>query len=122
MKAKSAKRSKGSVGVVGLGIMGGAFAKHLTAAGFSVSGFDVAPAAIKALKKMGGIAAATAADLAAGQKIILTSLPSYAAFEAALFGKDGIAAGAKPGTIVLELSTTAAVRATTWPTCAAAAW
>ncbi len=105
MKAKSAKRSKGSVGVVGLGIMGGAFAKHLTAAGFSVSGFDVAPAAIKALKKMGGIAAATAADLAAGQKIILTSLPSYAAFEAALFGKDGIAAGAKPGTIVLELST-----------------
>ncbi len=105
MKAKSAKRSKGSVGVVGLGIMGGAFAKHLTAAGFTVSGFDVAPAAIKALKKMGGIAAATAADLAAGQKIILTSLPSYAAFEAALFGKDGIAAGAKPGTIVLELST-----------------
>ena len=48
MKAKTAKRSAGTVGVVGLGIMGGAFAKHLSAAGFEVAGFDIAPAAIKA--------------------------------------------------------------------------
>ena len=105
MKAKSAKRSAGTVGVVGLGIMGGAFAKHLSAAGFKVTGFDIAPAAIKALKKLGGVAASSAAEVAASQKIIITSLPSYAAFEAALFGKDGITAGAKRGTIVVEVST-----------------
>ncbi len=105
MKANAGKRSAGTVGVVGLGIMGGAFAKHLTAAGFKVTGFDIAPPAIKALKKLGGVVAASAADVAASQKIIITSLPSYAAFEAALFGKDGIAAGAKRGTVVVEVST-----------------
>jgi len=105
MKAKANTRSAGTVGVVGLGIMGGAFARHLSAAGFTVTGFDIAPAAIRALKKIGGVAAASAAEVAASQKIIITSLPSYAAFEAALFGKDGIATGAKRGTIVVEVST-----------------
>lgn len=105
MKAKAGKRGAGSVGVVGLGIMGGAFAKHLLATGFRVTGFDIAPPAVRAFRKLGGVAARSAAELAAGQKIIITSLPSYAAFEAALFGKDGIAAGAKRGTIVVEVST-----------------
>ena len=35
-----AKRSKGTVGVVGLGNMGGAFARHLAAAGWRVLGFE----------------------------------------------------------------------------------
>jgi 3-hydroxyisobutyrate dehydrogenase-like beta-hydroxyacid dehydrogenase len=105
MKAKARTRSAGTVGVVGLGIMGGAFAKHLSAARFKVSGFDIAPAAIAALRKLGGVAAGSAAEVAAGQRIIVTSLPSYAAFEAALFGKNGIAAGAKRGTVVIEAST-----------------
>ncbi len=105
MKAKAKIRSAGTVGVVGLGIMGGAFAKHLSAARFKVSGFDIAPPAIAALRKLGGVAAGSAAEVAAGQRIIVTSLPSYAAFEAALFGKNGIAAGAKRGTVVIEAST-----------------
>lgn len=105
MKAKTSARAAGSVGVVGLGIMGGAFARHLRAARFAVTGFDIAPAACAALRKAGGTVAASAAGVAATNRIVLTSLPSYAAFEAALFGKDGIAAGAKRGTIVVELST-----------------
>ena len=36
-----AKRSKGTVGVIGLGDMGGAFARHLVAAGWRVLGFDI---------------------------------------------------------------------------------
>lgn len=105
MKAKATTRSAGTVGVVGLGIMGGAFAKHLSAARFKVMGFDIAPPAIAALRKLGGVAADSAAAVGAGERIIVTSLPSYAAFEAALFGKNGIAAGAKRGTIVIEAST-----------------
>ena len=35
---------KGSIGVIGLGIMGGAFAKHLAAAGWKVFGYDIYPA------------------------------------------------------------------------------
>ena len=101
---KSSKQ-RGWVGVVGLGIMGGAFAKHLRAARFKVVGYDVAAARRTALRKLGGVAAASSAEVAASVRIVITSLPSLPAFEAALFGKDGVAAGARKGTIVIEAST-----------------
>ncbi len=99
------RRSRGTVGQVGLGIMGGAFARHLLAAGFDVVGYDIAPAASKALLRAGGQAARSAAEVAARSRIVITSLPSPAAMEAAYFGKQGIAAGARPGTVVIEAST-----------------
>lgn len=93
------------MGVVGLGIMGGAFAKHLRAARFSVLGYDVAAARRAALRKLGGVAVASSAEVAAATRILITSLPSLAAFETALFGKTGVAAGARKGTVVIEAST-----------------
>ncbi|MCX7139282.1 MAG: NAD(P)-dependent oxidoreductase [Proteobacteria bacterium] len=98
-------RTSATVGVVGLGIMGGAFAKHLRAARFNVVGYDVATARRAALCKLGGVAVTSCAEVAAATRILITSLPSLAAFEAALFGKDGVAAGARKGTIVIEAST-----------------
>ena len=98
-------RSRGTVGQIGLGIMGGAFARHLLAAGFKVVGYDVSPAAGRAFARLGGQAARSCADVAARTRIIITSLPSPAAMEEAYFGKQGIAAGARPGTIVIEAST-----------------
>jgi 3-hydroxyisobutyrate dehydrogenase-like beta-hydroxyacid dehydrogenase len=102
---KRTRRSKGTVGQIGLGIMGGAFARHLLAAGFNVVGFDVAPAAVRALTRLGGRAARSCAEVAARTRILITSLPSPAAMEEAYFGKQGIAEGARPGTIVIEAST-----------------
>jgi 3-hydroxyisobutyrate dehydrogenase-like beta-hydroxyacid dehydrogenase len=98
-------RSRGTVGQIGLGIMGGAFARHLLAAGFRVVGHDPVPAAARALVRAGGEAAGSCAEVAARARIIITSLPSPAAMEEAYFGKRGIAAGARPGTIVIEAST-----------------
>jgi 3-hydroxyisobutyrate dehydrogenase-like beta-hydroxyacid dehydrogenase len=85
--------------------MGGAFAKHLRAARFKVVGYDVAVAPRSALRKLGGISANSSAEVAAAARIVITSLPSLPAFEAALFGKEGVAAGARKGTIVIEAST-----------------
>ncbi len=93
------------VGIVGLGIMGGAFAKHLRAARFDVVGYDVAAVKRSALRKLGGVSAPSSAAVAATARILITSLPSLPAFEAALFGENGIAAGARKGTIVIEAST-----------------
>jgi L-threonate 2-dehydrogenase len=97
------------VGQVGLGIMGGAFAKHLLAAKFGVIGFDLDKQARAAFAKRGGDNAKTAADVARQTNVIITSLPSIKAMEAAFFGKDGIAAGTRgnvnKGTIVIEAST-----------------
>ena len=47
----SSMASKGVVGVVGLGIMGGSFAQNLVAAGWRVIGYDVAPQRRRALAK-----------------------------------------------------------------------
>lgn len=99
------RRSKGTVGQVGLGIMGGAFAKHLLKAGFTVIGYDVASAAVRRFVKAGGEPAGSPAGVAARAPVVITSLPSPAAMEDAYFGKQGIAAGARPGTVVVEAST-----------------
>jgi putative dehydrogenase len=48
------KGRKLSVGVIGLGIMGGAMAKALIGAGFAVCGYDPATAASRRLRRAGG--------------------------------------------------------------------
>ena len=96
-----------TVGQIGLGIMGGAFARHLLAAGFNVIGHDIVPAANRAFTRAGGRTARSCAEVAARTRVLITSLPSPAAMEEAYFGKEGIAAGARAGTIVIEASTMA---------------
>jgi len=97
--------SKTRIGQIGLGIMGGAFAQHLLAADFDVTGFDLDRGRRDELKRRGGRSAASCAAVAAQCGTLITSLPSVKACEAAFFGKDGIAAKAKRGTIVIETST-----------------
>ncbi|HTD90942.1 MAG TPA: NAD(P)-dependent oxidoreductase [Burkholderiales bacterium] len=94
-----------SVGQVGLGIMGGSFARHLLAEKFGVLGFDPDKKARAAHHARGGELAASGAQIARECNVIITSLPSVKACEAAFFGTDGIAAGAAKGAIVIEAST-----------------
>jgi L-threonate 2-dehydrogenase len=93
------------VGIVGLGIMGGAYARHLRAARFAVLGYDIAKARLAMLRKLGGTTADSPLAVTASATVVITSLPSVQAFESAMFAKDGIAAGARDGTIVIEAST-----------------
>lgn len=93
------------VGQVGLGIMGGAFAKHLLEARFGVIGFDPDKKARAQLVRRGGDSAPSATAVARECAVIITSLPSIKVCEAAFFGTDGIVAGARKGTIVIEAST-----------------
>jgi len=77
----SAKK-KGAVGIVGLGIMGGAFARNLLADGWRVLGHDIDPARRRALAKVGIEIAADTGKLAGAVRTIITSLPDPAALEA----------------------------------------
>ncbi|HET9404963.1 MAG TPA: NAD(P)-dependent oxidoreductase [Burkholderiales bacterium] len=104
-KARPARGARATVGQVGLGIMGSAFARHLLHAGYPVVGYDVTPSAVRALTRFGGQAARSCAEVAARTRILITSLPSPAAMEEAYFGRQGITTGARPGTIVIEAST-----------------
>lgn len=85
--------------------MGGAFARHLLSDGFQVTGFDIDAKRRAALKKLGGKPATTAAAVSRTCPVLVTSLPSIAAVNAAFFGKGGIVETAKRGTVVIETST-----------------
>ena len=93
------------VGVIGLGIMGGAFAANMAKAGVQVTGFDPVKSKVSALVKAGGKAGKSAADVARKSDVVLTSLTSPAILDAVISGKDGILAGARKGLIVMETST-----------------
>lgn len=71
-----------TVGMIGLGIMGMAYARNLRKAGFSVHGHDPVPAAMTALADIGGVPCDDAAQVAKQADVILMALPSAAALEA----------------------------------------
>src|SRR5262245_42406559 len=96
------RNGKQTVGIVGLGVMGGAFAKNLVAAGFGVIGFDIDPARRRAAAKSGVQVAAHVSALAAQAPAIITSLPHPTALE------ETVAAviAARPGRrVIIEAST-----------------
>ena len=92
-------------GVIGLGIMGGAFAKHLTAAGVNTLGYDLLTSALDRLSAHGGHACSSAREVATLADIVITSLPSAAALENALFGNEGVLSAGRSGLLVIETST-----------------
>lgn len=104
-KVRSRKAGLPAVGQVGLGIMGGAFARHLRAAGFEVAGFDVDVKRRTALERLGGTSEKSIAALARRCRILITSLPSVPAVEAVFLGQGGVLESIAPGAIVIEAST-----------------
>ncbi len=93
------------IGIVGLGIMGGAFAKNLREAGFDVCGFDIVEANVQTLIDLGGTAGTSPKDVAGQSDVVITSLPSIPAFHAVMTGEDGLKDAANDGLIVIECST-----------------
>ncbi|MBB1596500.1 NAD(P)-dependent oxidoreductase [Achromobacter sp. UMC46] len=93
------------VGVVGIGSMGWPMAARLVQAGYAVAVFDAVPGqADKFAKEVGGQATATCAALAAQSDIVFTMLPTSAIVEQVLSGEQGVLAGLRPGSVVVEMS------------------
>ena len=93
------------VGVIGLGIMGSSYARHLIKAGYRVVGFDIASSNLEAFSKQGGTVAGSPRDVAASSSVILTALPSEQALDDIGTGAKGLPAAVQPGAVVCELST-----------------
>jgi 3-hydroxyisobutyrate dehydrogenase len=64
------------IGFIGLGNMGGPMAANLVKAGHTVTGYDLNPAALKALQAAGGAIAESASEAAAGAEAVITMLPA----------------------------------------------
>jgi 3-hydroxyisobutyrate dehydrogenase-like beta-hydroxyacid dehydrogenase len=95
-------RSKGTVGIVGLGIMGGAFAKNLVEAGWRVVGYDIDTGRRRALGRAGVEIAADVPSLAAAVPTIITSLPNPKALHETV---TIITSTKVPSKVVIEAST-----------------
>ena len=86
------------VGLMGLGIMGMAYAANLRRAGAEVWGYDPQDTARAALEALGGRGCVSAGEVAQGADLILMALPSVSALEAVLadilphLGKDHLLA------------------------------
>jgi 3-hydroxyisobutyrate dehydrogenase-like beta-hydroxyacid dehydrogenase len=100
--AAAGKKFKGTVGIIGLGIMGGAFAKNLRKAGWRVIGYDISAARRREAARAGVAIAKNAGDVAAIAPTVLTSLPNpHALMDVAR----AIAAAKPKRKVVVELST-----------------
>jgi 3-hydroxyisobutyrate dehydrogenase len=92
------------VGFIGLGNMGGRMSRCLLRKDRAVIGFDTRPEIAAGL---GVEPAASIAAIAAKTDLILLSLPDSRVVEAVVLGPDGIAAHARPGLTIVDLSTSA---------------
>ena len=91
------------LGVIGLGIMGGAMAEVLLEAGYQVSGFDPKPAALRRLKKAGGTVLSSAAAVAEQSDVVIVSLATARALSVVV--AELAAARPKRKPIIIETST-----------------
>jgi hypothetical protein len=92
-----------SVGVVGLGHMGNAFALNLVADGYRVLAYDRDPAHVEALRAAGAEGASNLADLAACDAV-LTSLPDDGALTAVALHPEGLAHVMQRGAVHISMS------------------
>lgn len=93
-----------SLGFIGLGNMGGRMTRCITGKGIEVIGFDPHTPHIH---DAGATPATSAADVAERADVVLLSLPDSKVVEAVILGDDGVLAHARPGQIIVDLSTAA---------------
>ena len=92
------------VAFIGVGNMGKPMATNLAKGGHEVFLFDADPSRASAVAAEIGAAPLRHLREAAGAEIIVTMLPDGHAVRAVALGDDGIASVAKPGTIVIDMS------------------
>jgi 3-hydroxyisobutyrate dehydrogenase len=93
------------VGFVGLGTMGGAMAANAARAGFEVTAWNRTPRRAAELGDAGVTIAESPAAVAAASDVIITVVSDTPDVEAVLFSENGVSAGARPGSLVVDMST-----------------
>jgi 2-hydroxy-3-oxopropionate reductase len=94
-----------TIGIVGLGIMGGPMAANLLKAGHTVIGYDAQPAALEKLGAAGGKAADSVAAVTADADVVITMLPDSPHVEEVILGAGGVLENANPGLLLIDMST-----------------
>ena len=92
------------IGFIGLGIMGKPMSKNLVRAGYELVVCNRSQESVQELVEMGAVRAANGAEVASQCSVIITMLPNSPEVREVCLGQNGIADGAKEGTIVIDMS------------------
>lgn len=98
---------KTKIGFIGLGIMGKPMSKNLLKAGYELVVCNLVKPAVDEVVAAGAKAAATPRRVAEQTEIIITMLPNSPHVKQVVLGENGIIEGAKPGSIVADMSSIA---------------
>ena len=93
------------IGFVGLGTMGAAMAGNLVRAGFPLVVWNRTPGRAGPLIELGATAAPTPAAVAKTSDVVVTCVSDTPDVESVLFGRHGVAEGARKGLLVIDCST-----------------
>lgn len=90
-----------SVGLVGLGAMGGPIARHLAAAGVTIRVLDRDDDAVAKLVAQGATAAESLTELAANSEVVIVVVPSDSDVREVCLGTEGLVAAMRPGGVIV---------------------
>ena len=94
-----------NIGFIGPGIMGAPMAKNLIKAGHAVNVYARRADAAKPLVDAGASFCASPAEAASNAEVVFTIVSDTPDVEEVVFGDKGIVEGAKPGTVIVDMST-----------------
>lgn len=95
------------IGFIGLGIMGNPMAKNLLKAGYGLTVYDIVPERVDDLVEAGAQAGSSSRSVAEKSEIIITMLPNSPEVREAVLGENSVLDGARPGTILIDMSSIA---------------
>ncbi|NWF57360.1 MAG: NAD-binding protein [Syntrophaceae bacterium] len=99
--------TKKAIGFIGLGAMGNHMARNLVKAGYSLAVYDLNPKPVEEIVSLGAKKAKSSADAAKSVEVVITMLPADEEVKAACLGPGGVLEGAKPGTVLIDMSSIA---------------
>jgi 3-hydroxyisobutyrate dehydrogenase-like beta-hydroxyacid dehydrogenase len=98
-------RDQVKLGFIGLGNMGSRIAQRLLGHGYQMSVYDRNLVNAETITTQGGVVAKSIPELASTVDVVLSCLTNDEAVRSVYTGAEGVFAGARPGTVVLEMST-----------------
>jgi len=93
------------VGFIGLGLMGSGMSMNLLRAGFNITAWNRTPSKMKLLLDAGAKGAKSPREVAEASEIVVDIVTDSSDVEEVLLGPNGVIHGAKPRTIVVDMST-----------------
>jgi len=93
------------IGFIGLGIMGRPMARNLLKAGYPLVVHSRSRGPVDEIAKAGAKVGSSPGDVASQSDVVITMLPNSPDVEQVVLGRDGVIEGARPGKVLLDMST-----------------